>query len=134
LKLKNIGDNFHSEESQMDVRLALSIDTLVKGAYFRSCRLLLNFGCGIMLKRKKSSGTFKWHSAVLGMRIWQTLHTEGLCPYRIWRTKHLEHVKMGRLLKYCPCFAAQPTTFYSLMRQFYPQCNQQYHKLTFVSS
>jgi hypothetical protein len=68
------------------------------------------------------------------MRLWQTLSTEQLWPYHIWRIQHLKHVEMGRLFNYCHWFATQPTIIYYVMKQHYPQFNEQYQKLTFVNS
>jgi hypothetical protein len=73
-------------------------------------------------------------SAVLCIRLWQTLRTEGPCSYHIWRIQHLKHLKMDKMLKYCRWLTAQPTTFYSVIKQLYQRYNPQYQNLRFVSS
>jgi hypothetical protein len=69
-----------------------------------------------------------------GYEKWQTLTTEELWPFHIWGIRHLKHVKMSRLFKYCSWFATQPTIVYSVMKQLHTQFSQQYQNLPFVSS
>ena len=44
----------------------------------------------------------------LTMRVWWTLHTEGMYPYHIQCIQYLEPVDMCRQLELCPCINSNP--------------------------
>ena len=70
------------------------------------------------------------------MRVWRTLHTEGIYPYHIQRMQYLEPADMCSRLEFSRRINANPHSilniFFHQRGPFYPQWNQQYNKFPFM--
>jgi hypothetical protein len=72
------------------------------------------------------------------MRVWRTLHTEGMYPYHIKRVQHLEPADMCSLLDLCRWINSNPRVIRNVLftdeAHFTCDGSQQYKKHPFMGS